>query len=506
MAKHAVLIFLCCLATVAATGACKPYHPTGTSYDDPNITVIDKIKSTTDCCEAATEYNAQAIKLKKPTGKIAVWWRDYDLCLVKASGDKPVPMLHTASVDLSGAKPANMPLYLLSKEMSTARGAVCLDGSPPGFYADFSDSNATATSWVLYFKGGGWCYDEQSCAARAKGEIGSSTKFPKTFSFSGPMDGDPTVNPEFAAYNRVVLWYCDGASFSGNKDEPHHYAPTNQTLYFRGARVIDAMLDTLIADHGLGKATDVLLAGGSAGGLSTYLHADHVHSYLLSKKVPLKRFKAAPVSGFFLMHATESGEMKYPDEMKYVFNMQNSSHGVNDDCIASYANDPTNAWRCIFANESYAHTKTPMFPLQSAVDAWQMSNIFQPAGSCAKNNFENCTAAEVTSVNGYLTDFMADLQASSKFGKVGEGGFVESCLEHCGAQNAAGFDGYTIKSVAMHDALSKWWNSDGTDPALTHWYLPCKLNAAAPHQCNPSCATKGAEKAGDAWMESLLAQ
>ena len=68
------------------------------------------------------------------------------------------------------------------------------------------------------------------------------------------------------------------------------------------------------------------------------------------------------------------------DEMKYVFTMQNSSHGVNDDCISSYrasddnsssnSNNSSNngnnsndseAWRCIFANESYAHTKTPMY-------------------------------------------------------------------------------------------------------------------------------------------------
>ena len=71
----------------------------------------------------------------------------------------------------------------------------------------------------------------------------------------------------------MVLWYCDGASFSGDKDEPYHYAPTNQTLYFRGARVRDALLDALLEEHGLDKATDVLLAGGSAGGLSTFLHA-----------------------------------------------------------------------------------------------------------------------------------------------------------------------------------------------------------------------------------------
>jgi hypothetical protein len=503
-APSPAFIVLCFVATAVASGTCKAYSKTGVSYNDANITVIKNIKSTADCCTAGFDYNTKAAQAKKPLGKIAVWWKDYNLCLVKASGDKPVPMLHTSSSVIETS--SGMPLYLLSKEMSTDRGAVCLDGSPPGFYADFVNNGTTSTKWVLYFKGGGWCYDEKSCASRAKSNLGSSTKFAPTFSFSGPMDNDPAVNPEFYNYNRVVLYYCDGGSFSGNKDEPFHYAPTNQTLYFRGARVLDAMLDTLIADHNLGKATDVLLSGGSAGGLSTYLHTDHVHSYLLSKQVPLKRFKAAPVSGFFLMHATEAGEMAYPDNMKYLFNMQNSTGGVNSDCIASYAKEPTNAWRCIFANESYAHTKAPMFPLQSAVDAWQMGNVFKPAGGCTKNDFAKCTPGEVASVNGYLSDFMTDLRASSKFGRAGEGGFVESCLEHCGAQNAKGFDGYTIKSTAMDAALTGWWNSDGSDPASAHWYLPCNLNTAAPHQCNPSCDGKGAREAGEAWTKAPMAQ
>lgn len=402
-----------------------------------------------------------------------------------------------ASASLSAANAA-MPLYLLSKEMSTDRGAVCLDGTPPGFYASFTENASTATSWVLYFKGGGWCYNEASCASRAKSNLGSSDHFAKTFEFSGMMDSTAAVNPEFYAYNRVVLYYCDGASFSGNRDEPYFYEKTNQTLYFRGARILDAMLDTLIQDHGLGKATDVLVSGGSAGGLAAYLHADYMHEYLRKRGAPLTRFKAAPVSGFFLMHQDASGKLTYPNEMKYVFNMQNSSGGVNSDCIASYASHQEEAWRCIFANESYAHSETPMFPLNSALDSWQMGNIWLGDRACAKKNFADCSAEEVQHLNGYLSDFLGDLQASEKFGRAGEGGFVESCLEHVGTQNAGDFEHYLIKNVSDRDALSAWWRGDGSQPASGHWYLPCELNTEAPHQCNPSCAS------GSDVLEELL--
>ena len=99
---------------------------------------------------------------------------------------------------------------------------------------------------------------------------------------------------------RLIYSYTHvGASFSGNRAEPYHYPKTNQTLYFRGARILDAILDTLLEDHGLDKATDVLLAGGSAGGLSTFLHADHVGAYLRAKGVPIKTFQSGSSERIF---------------------------------------------------------------------------------------------------------------------------------------------------------------------------------------------------------------
>ena len=56
-----------------------------------------------------------------------------------------------------------------------------------------------------------------------------------------------------------------------------------------------------------------------------------------------------------------------------------------------------------------------------------------------------------------------------------------------GKQGAAGFDGYVVRNTTMQQALSRWWHASPTAPAAAHWYLPCKLTATAPHQCNPTC-------------------
>merc|ERR1712039_755909 len=92
---------------------------------------------------------------------------------------------------------------------------------------------------------------------------------------------------------------------------------------------------------------------------------------------------------------------------------------------------------------------------------------------------EKCTQQEVDDLNCYLADFVADLKRTKKFSNNGEGGFIESCLEHVAAQGSYGFDDYVVDKVHMRDALSSWWN------------------AAAPHQCNPSCVSTLGEEADE---------
>ena len=100
---------LTCLATlecVRAGGQCYPFHATGTSFQDENITVIENIDNNTACCNVAVAYNAKASAMGMPTGKISVWWRDASLCLIKVDGKKPVKRPLTASNVLPKPKSA----------------------------------------------------------------------------------------------------------------------------------------------------------------------------------------------------------------------------------------------------------------------------------------------------------------------------------------------------------------------------------------------------------------
>ena len=92
------------------------------------------------------------------------------------------------------------------------------------------------------------------------------------------------------------------ASFSGYRAEPVPVPNSSATLWMRGIKNLDATIDWLFANGGLGDATEVLLSGESAGGLSTFLHADRVGGRLKAGSPKLTKYRANPIVGFFQDH------------------------------------------------------------------------------------------------------------------------------------------------------------------------------------------------------------
>jgi len=398
-----------------------------------------------------------------------------------------------------------MQLHMMRDQGLSGRGAVCLDGLDAGFYFAPAADSSNANNWQIYFQGGGWCYDEMDCWGRSNGILGSSKDWPNQSSLGGIMSDDCEVNPDFCNYNRAQLAYCDGNSFSGDRDEPIVVTGLDgkpKPIYFRGKRIIDAVLGTLLK-MGLDKAEKVLLTGCSAGGLATYLHTDYVHNFLQSAGVPLKTFKSAPISGLFLLHQTVDGRPVYETQMREIFKLANSSGGVHAGCIAAMS--AADAWKCNFAQFAYAHTESPIFALNSALDSWQTSCIYTsdlapgfPAqktvdnGECSAQgkgalgswkscvlDVESCTEAQMTAMNSYMVDFTHVLQGAGTYAKLGNGAFVPSCSTHCEAQDDHAWSAFKISGVSMKQAVSRWWHS----------YIDCLYHPeTSPHRCNPTCA------------------
>lgn len=146
-------------------------------------------------------------------------------------------------------------------EKAEAMGAVCLDGSPPAYQFQKGDLEGK-DSWIIYMEGGGWCQDIEECKSRTLEHKGSSKhmlknpEFPldKDLGFTGILSSNSRYNPtEFSKWNKVVMRYCDGSSFTGDVEQ------SVNNLYFRGKRIFEAITDELLNKLGLKDAKQVYM-------------------------------------------------------------------------------------------------------------------------------------------------------------------------------------------------------------------------------------------------------
>ena len=120
----------------------------------------------------------------------------------------------------SCASPASSANAVLSKYDLSADpgdgspGAVCNDGSPGAIYYAAGDP----MKWVVYLAGGGWCWDEATCAARfdSSPELMSSTSYAQTLSLGGIFSTEPR-----GQFHQGVRGLLHLGRLHGGDREPH---------------------------------------------------------------------------------------------------------------------------------------------------------------------------------------------------------------------------------------------------------------------------------------------
>tara|TARA_B110000208_G_scaffold38207_1_gene50524 strand:+ start:1871 stop:3277 length:1407 start_codon:yes stop_codon:yes gene_type:complete len=209
-------------------------------------------------------------------------------------------------------------------------------------------------------------------------------------------------------------------------------------------------------------ATEFVLTGGSAGGLSTFLHADRVAARLKKEAPKCAKIRAAPVVGFFLDHdnfahtdgygpgstggpntpqwsSTAGTGANYTMWMKYVYGMQNMTFDADGGLTkACQAKHPTEPHLCFMSPHMADVIETPLFMFNSQYDAWQLGNEFQAkfgAGMLPQQN----------GVIQYGKDFITQLNAAGIGATSGSphGGMITSCICHGCPWSAFVLDGKT---------------------------------------------------------------
>jgi hypothetical protein len=254
---------------------------------------------------------------------------------------------------------------------------------------------------------------------------------------NGYLSNDPVANPLFYNFTKIYLPYCDGTSQLGDVSEPVVVAPDAPPIFFRGARVLRAMIPFLISE-GLGDATEVVITGCSAGGLSTYAHAD-----TWAAALPKARVVAMPDSGFFLNY-NSTGPLTYPARMKWTWDNTNVSGGnmLSPKCLAAHVGYE---WFCMFAENLAPTLSTPTFALQSVYDSYQIGAILQRP--------TNDTAA-INSFGALLRSRVHTALLSNPK----NGAALDACTHHCGAKSWTNiaFVGIDIDHT-QGQAFAAWW-------------------------------------------------
>ncbi|KAM7510679.1 hypothetical protein LguiB_009554 [Lonicera macranthoides] len=319
-------------------------------------------------------------------------------------------VLVLALIVLSKANASPYSVNLTRLHSAVAKGAVCLDGSPPAYHFDKGHGEGI-NNWLVHIEGGGWCDSLDGCSKRAKDpNLGSSNKM-QSKGFYGILSNSKNDNPNFYNWNRILVRYCDGSSFTGDVDEKVY---KGTKVYMRGARVFDAVMGDLL-ERGMKDASNAFLTGCSAGGLATILHCDKFEALLATKA----RVKCLSDGGYFL-HAKDfygGYHFEYAKFDKVV--------GVHLEYI-------------------FALTYLP-----KVGHSWMK----------CPNNTNYCSASQIKRLEGLQSEFVNTILTRLGNHPSSRGWFINSCYTHCQSLFGPSWLGpnVTLNDKTISEAVGDWF-------------------------------------------------
>ena len=332
----------------------------------------------------------------------------------------------------------------------------CLDGTKAGYY--YSSANGATErgkqTWVFYLQGGGACFDEISCKGRAKSHLGSSNYWNQEQPGDGVTSDDPNENPGFYDANFVYVPYGNGDTHRGMRDSA---SPETWGLYFTGHLNLVKILQDLEDRYSmLSSAKNVLIAGGSAGGIGTFYNAD----YLASVLNPSAVIKAAPNAGFFFPRSWDCPEVPGSMPTSYANFTAGVKCGppVSQDGVGklwgSYRGDacpknqtPGQEYYCDTVATLYKYIKTPIYIIENQYD----TNQIKTQEGCPEPNDRNPQAFNYTRLYGKsMRDTLQDAMGSEK-----DAIFSPSCFEHGVASKL------TLNNNTWPVLLADWYWEEG---------------------------------------------
>eukprot|EP01135_Chromosphaera_perkinsii_P004877 Nk52_evm10s302 gene=Nk52_evmTU10s302 len=252
------------------------------------------------------------------------------------------------------------------------KNALCLDRSDPVYYVEMVEGS---TEWIVILEGGAFCSSLSDCESRANSYLGSgknehlaSRNLNETRPGAFYLSADPTTNPTFYKFNKVILHYCSGDLYTGNN--------TYFGLEFRGHNQVYALFDDLISEWGLSAGHSILFGGESAGGVGILANLDKVAAKMADIDISVKGLdNSGYFNGYPFIYELMAGITTEWDAIfgytvrDLLVNLYNAV--LPPECLDYFGY--AQAHGCVSGQHSYRFIKTPIFTMTARFDWFYIS-------------------------------------------------------------------------------------------------------------------------------------
>jgi len=352
-------------------------------------------------------------------------------------------------------------------ELDNTTDAVCLDGTNYKFW--FKRGHGSGLNkWMFNWQGAAFCGADginilESCLTRSLGEYGSSNSLGDNGTIInssvawGYFSSLKDFNPMFYNWNKVFYLSCDGANHQGYLKEPVVYRDTK--LWFRGFNNTMSTMEYLRTRYGLFNATEIILSGGSSGGLATYPWMSYLQHYFPQNT----KLMGLPDAGFFID--------TYDDEahchlFRYLIQQLTQFVESQNNPLYQYCRyyGTEEIWKCLIPQYIVDDIEIPVFISNSQVDYEQLTNL--NGVECIMNGSPtSCTAKDKKTIIKVREYFLARI-FEIKEKKPKWGYFLRTCFEHtyCFTWAWYGtsmnvFNAEQGKEGSLREAFYEWYNN-----------------------------------------------
>jgi hypothetical protein len=385
--------------------------------------------------------------------------------------------------------------------------AVCNDGSPAIFYFRPAANAANANKWVIQLQGGGGCTTPAACAKRwcnvdtnfSMTQMTSTTSPDKTppvgiFARKSEEPSLPIVNP-IGDSNQVMIKYCSSDTWRGvakdvpiDTTHPVTGAEVSMRLHFQGQAILQAVLNLLKRTHGstithagtreplpdLDQATEVILAGASAGGGGVSFNLDALAASL--KAINPNITVLGLIDSTF---GPEGDDLDYsastlctesqicsPEALgTYGKGVQQSLwKAVEEASCESYHATDGQSWKCAFDTHIILnHLTTPFFVRQGLNDEVVSDSLVNTGVMILGQDYELLDFGQQVRAqfNSDLAKLMTLAEESTSL-TVAPGGYAPLCSKHETLRSTADSHSVTIQNGSgtfhMFDVWNNWRN------------------------------------------------